>query len=235
MTKAKSLGGEYRTRGEYHKHLDKKWKAYPIYILKMEYIRKYLDKVSKSLKIADLGCGEGVLVEEYKKKGYDIIGVDYNYSSEYVVRGDITKLKFKNDSFDLVLALDVVEHLNFDEQKKAISEIQRILKNGGKALISIPNLAHFASRVAFLLLGKLIRTSTIERHKGDRPINEYINLIKENNFKIIGRKGIFPTFPIISAATYFAPGKVVWMHRIYNKLIGIPNICIINILEIRKK
>ena len=70
-----------------------------------------------------------------------------------------------------------------------------MLKKRGKLILSIPNLAHLASRISFLLTGKLIRTSSIERHKGDRPICEYIELLKELNFKI-RRRNIFPTFPI---------------------------------------
>ncbi|MEM7478861.1 MAG: hypothetical protein AAF483_28075, partial [Planctomycetota bacterium] len=63
--------GEYAERGEYHRTLDKKWKYYPVYVEKMRLVRRYLEGCSKQEKIADLGCGEGLLAEEYQNKGYD--------------------------------------------------------------------------------------------------------------------------------------------------------------------
>lgn len=231
---SKSLEGEYNLRGEYHKNLDKKWRYYPIYIEKMSFVKKYLNKIPKSSKIVDIGCGEGILVEEYRNKSYDIVGVDNFYSSEYVKKGDITNLNFKNNSFDLVLCLDVLEHLSYKEQERAIAEIYSILKINGMAIISVPNLAHIASRITFLLLGKLLRTSSIERHIGDRPIGEYINLFRKYRFSTIKRKGLFPTYPIISILTYFFPDKVLRMHKIYNKILSYPNFCFLNIFVLKK-
>ena len=233
--KAKLMRGEYKLKGEYHSHLDKKWKYYPIYIQKMRYVRSILNKLPKDAKIIDLGCGEGVLVREYAQKGYNIIGIDYNYSSKYVMEGDIANLKFKNNTFDVVLSLDVLEHLSFEQQEKAVSEIYRILNKKGKAIISVPNLAHFASRISFLFLGNLIRTSSIERHKGDRPIGEYNSLFKKSKFRIIKRKGLFPTYPIISLLTYFLPDKALWLHKIYDNTLSYPNFCFLNIFILKKR
>ncbi|MEM7478135.1 MAG: methyltransferase domain-containing protein, partial [Planctomycetota bacterium] len=145
-----------------------------------------------------------------------------------------TKMHFKKESFDQVLCLDVVEHLDFDQQIAAISEIYRVLRPGGKALLTIPNLAHFASRCTFFTMGKLFRTSTIDRHPGDRPIREYIDLCKQAGFSLDSRRGLFPTLPLISVATYLAPSMVVPMHRVYNSIVRVPGICFLNMLELRK-
>ncbi len=232
---SKLLEGEYELKGEYHKHLDKKWRYYPIYMQKMRYVKNILDNLPKKAKIIDLGCGEGVLVEEYKNRGYNVIGLDNSYSSKYVMKGDITKLKFDNGTFDLVLSLDVLEHLSFEQQEKAVAEMHRILKKNGKAIISIPNLAHFASRISFLFLGKLLRTSKIERHIGDRPVSEYTSLFKKNKLKIVKRKGLFPTYPIISLLTYFFPDRSLWMHKLYDIAFAYPNFCFLNIFILKKK
>ena len=226
--------GEYAEKGDYHKDPDKNWKYYPIYAEKLSFVKKYLSKISKKKKILDAGCGEGVIVEEFKKKGYDITGFDYNYSSKNVFKGDIRNMNFKNNSFDIVLALDIIEHLNFEEQELAIAELKRVLKRKGRILLAIPNLAHFASRISFLFLGKLLRTSSIERHKGDRPIKEYLELLKKHGLKIIRRKGLFPTMPISSILTFLFPLKVVWLHRILNKFLAYPNWCFLNIIELKK-
>lgn len=226
--------GEYAEKGRYHKELDENWRYYPIYIAKMDFIRKFLSETPKDRNILDLGCGEGVLVKEFKKNGYNIIGMDLNYESEYVLKGDITHTNLESGSYDLILNLDVIEHLNYDDQENALKEIQRILKPEGTLLISIPNLAHFASRISFLFSGKLLRTSEIERHKGDRPINEYIKMM-EDLFFITRRKGIFPTLPISSYLTYKFPSRVLFLHKILNSIFAYPNWCFLNIIICKKK
>lgn len=227
--------GEYKTKGEYHREINKNWKYYPVYLAKMQFIEKYITKISKNADILDIGSGEGVLVEKFRELGYNIIGVDLNYASKYVIKGDMTKLPFKDEIFKDILCLDVLEHLNFDEQKEALSEIKRALKKNGVLILSIPNLAHFASRIAFLFTGKLIRTSEIERHKGDRPIGEYLAMLNELNFKIVERKGIFPTFPLSSLLTYLFPSRVLFLHKILNTFFAYPNFCFLNIIICKKR
>jgi 2-polyprenyl-3-methyl-5-hydroxy-6-metoxy-1,4-benzoquinol methylase len=229
-----ALHGEYEERGEYHRSLDKNWKYYPVFVHKMRLVRKYLNANARLGKTIDLGCGEGILVEEYRQRGFDIVGLDYNYESPHVVRGDMTRLQFPDESYALALALDVIEHLSFEQQSQALAEIHRILKPGGRALLTIPNLAHFASRVTFALFGKLLRTSSIDRHPGDRPIQEYINLCRQHGLEIVSRKGLFPTYPLISVLTYLAPSKVVTLHGLYNRLAAIPGYCFLNVLEVQK-
>ncbi|MEA3255570.1 MAG: methyltransferase domain-containing protein [Candidatus Altiarchaeota archaeon] len=225
--------GEYSKKGDYHKKLDKNWRYYPIYMAKMGFIEDYLNKTPKSLRILDAGCGEGVLVEKFHKKGYGIIGLDLNYSSDMVKRGDISNMPFKDQEFDLVLCLDILEHLTFDKQEEALEDIKRVLKDDGILLLSIPNLSHFASRISFLFTGNLLRTSEIERHPGDRPINEYMELLRRKGFTIRDRRGIFPTFPVSSLLTYLFPNRVLGLHRLLNTFFAYPNWCFLNIMVCR--
>lgn len=226
--------GEYEHRGDYHRQPDPSWRYYPVYMEKMAVVRRYLDARPASARTVDLGCGEGLLVEEYRAKGHDIRGVDLSYSSDHVERGDITALHFDDASFDLAMALDVIEHLDFGQQERAFAEMHRVLRPGGRALVSLPNLAHFASRLSFLLLGRLVRTSDIERHPGDRPIHEYLQLIRSCGFELRERRGLFPTFPLVSLLTYFAPARALPVHRLYNALAAQPGLCFLNILELER-
>lgn len=225
--------GEYFYKGDYHKYLDPKWKYYPVYIHKMKIIYDFLDKWPKNKKVLDVGCGEGILVQKYIKRRYTIIGLDINYQSRFVIKDDIRNTKLKSDSYDLILCLDVLEHLNFIDQEKAIVQMKRLLKKDGILLITVPNLAHFASRLSFMFSGRLIRTSTINRHIGDRPVAEYQNLLNKYFF-IYKKSGIFPTFPISSLLTYYFPDKIIWLHKFLNRFFIYPNWCFLNIFFCKK-
>lgn len=226
--------GEYFQKGDYHREIDTQWRYFPVYKAKMDFIDQFMQSMSRNATFLDAGCGEGVLVEKYRGKGYTITGLDLNYASDYVCKGSILDMPFADEEFDVVLCLDVIEHLHFEEQGAALIEVKRVLKKGGMVVLALPNLAHIASRISFLLKGSLIRTSSIDRHKGDRPINEYLQLIKDSNFISQKRKGIFPTFPIISALTYYYPEKVGPIHSIYNSLLSYPNWCFLNIVICKK-
>ncbi len=225
--------GEYAHRGDYHVHPEKDWPYLPVYLEKMAMARRFLDSCSPQDIIYDMGCGEGVLVNEYRQKGYQITGLDLNYLSEFIVQGDFLNSGLADASVDVILCLDVIEHLFFPQQERALAEFARMLKPGGRALVTVPNLAHLASRVAFFFSGRLVRTSSIERHPGDRPVGEYIRLI-EKHFRIRQRKGFFPTFPVISMFTVIMPSSVIWMHRLYNRLLAYPNWCFLNAFVLEK-
>ena len=131
----------------------------------------------------DAGCGEGVLVEEYAGR-LAITGVDPNYSSPHVRQASLLDLPFEAGSFDRALCLDVLEHLTYEEQPRALRELHRVLKADGELLVSVPNLAHLQSRVHFLLTGRLIRTASEQKHPGDRPIAEYLRLFTQAGFTV---------------------------------------------------
>ena len=188
---------EYQKSGDYHRNLDPNWSYTPTYLRKMAFVRSILEKLPKDAKILDAGCGEGVLVEELRAKGRDIQGVDLNYESEFVKRGDVRNLPYPDNSFDAVLLLDVLEHLPFDAQAKALNELYRVLKFNGCLVLSAPNLAHLNSRFKFLLKGVFDRTDIEENHPGERPAAEYRKLLEDQGFQLNKSSGITFTFPIL--------------------------------------
>src|SRR6185295_12806745 len=110
----------------------------------------------------------------------------------------VTALPFEAGTFDRTLCLDVLEHLQYEEQPRALAELHRVLRPGGELLVSVPNLAHLQSRIQFLLRGRLIRTASEYKHPGDRPAIEYMNLGKRAGFTLTARQGIFPTIPVVT-------------------------------------
>lgn len=225
--------GEYAARGDYHRTPDPTWEFYPTYLAKMTAVRRWLDAQPGGSRVLDAGCGEGVLVEEYSGR-LQIEGLDPNYSSERVRTGSLTGLPYDAGAFDRALCLDVLEHLTFDDQPRALAELHRVLRSGGELLVSVPNLAHLQSRIHFLLAGRLIRTASEQKHPGDRPVAEYIRMAERAGFRLVARRGIFPTVPIVTRFIRRNPERLLPLHRLLTRLLPIPGLCLLNLLTFRK-
>ncbi|MEW5897166.1 MAG: class I SAM-dependent methyltransferase [Nanoarchaeota archaeon] len=202
--------------GEHLKEIEpnwtfKKWSYRHTFVAKMKLVEKLLSKIPKEAKILDAGCGQGLLVEEFHERGYDITGIDAFYGSKLVKKGNILKNSFKDNSFDVILCLDVIEHFQLNEQEALIAELARILKPEGKLIFSIPNMAHLSSRIYFLFVGKLLRTAKVSYHPGDRPVKEYLWMIKKY-LKIERRKGPSPTIPLLFQFTQLFPQYTGWLY-----------------------
>ena len=226
--------GEYSARGDYHRSPDPSWEFYPTYIAKLEAVRRWLDRLPPGARVLDAGCGEGVLVDEYTGR-LAIEGIDPNYSSDRVRSGSLTALPYPDAAFERALCLDVLEHLSFDDQPKALGELHRVLRPGGELLVSVPNLAHLQSRVHFLLRGRLIRTAALAKHPGDRPIAEYLEMAGRTGFELIGRQGIFPTVPVLTRLIRRSPARLLPLHRALTRLLPVPGWCFLNLLHLRKR
>jgi len=225
--------GEYAARGDYHRTLDPSWDYYPTYLAKLDAVRRYLNALPSTSRVLDAGCGEGVLVEEYADR-LNIIGVDANYSSARVTHGSLMALPFPDASFDCALCLDVLEHLAYEDQPRALAELFRVLAPGGELFVSVPNLAHLQSRIQFLLRGRLIRTASEYKHPGDRPVFEYLQLARRAGFELQRRHGIFPTIPVVTHFVRRYPRALAPLHRALTRLLPIPGWCFLNLLIFRK-
>jgi SAM-dependent methyltransferase len=228
-----SRTGEYADRGDYHRHLSPDWEFYPTYLAKLERVRAYLGALPRGTHVLDAGCGEGVLVDEFADR-LAIEGLDPNYSSERVQRGSLTALPYATGSFARALCLDVLEHLSFPEQGEALAELFRVVAPGGELLVTVPNLAHLQSRVHFLLTGRLIRTANIAKHPGDRPIVEYLDLARRAGFRLVERRGIFPTVPVLTRMIRRSPARLLPLHRLLTRLLPVPGWCFLNVLRFER-
>ncbi|HJS73957.1 MAG TPA: class I SAM-dependent methyltransferase [Vicinamibacteria bacterium] len=227
--------GEYARRGEYHRHLDPHWSYAPIYERKLRWVDAAIDRIPKSARILDVGSGEGSLVERYRSRGWDIAGVDAAYESSLVTRADLLDLPFESASFDAAFCLDVLEHVDLLDQPRALSEISRILRPEGTLLASVPNLAHLHSRLRFFLAGKLTRTSAVDRHPGDRPLAEYLELLENAGFAVTRRSGIFTTVPGVFRAVNHSPRKLGWLVSVADTLLPFRGLKFLATIEARKR
>jgi SAM-dependent methyltransferase len=233
MTKPVERTGEYALRGEYHRHLSPDWEFYPTYLAKLDLVRGYLSTLPGTTRVLDAGCGEGVLVDEFHDR-LAIEGIDPNYSSDRIQRGSLVTLPYADATFDRALCLDVLEHLSFEDQPRALAELSRVLKPGGELFVTVPNLAHLQSRLHFLLQGRLIRTANPLKHPGDRPIGEYLDLARRAGFELVERRGIFPTVPIVTRWIRRSPARLAGLHRWLTRLLPIPGWCLLNAVRFRR-
>jgi SAM-dependent methyltransferase len=97
------------------------------------------------LQILDAGCGGGATMESLRRygsvRGIEISeeAVEYNRErGREVSLGSIERMPFADNSFDLALALDVIEHLPDD--LPALRELFRTLRPGGSLLVTVPAL-----------------------------------------------------------------------------------------------
>lgn len=101
--------------------------------------------------LLDIGCGSGVLEATSLDGGFDYVGVDI--SSEMVATardeaiapastfsiGRVEALAFAPDSFDVVLALGVLEYVRPDALEGAVEELARVLRPEGTLIVSLLN------------------------------------------------------------------------------------------------
>jgi SAM-dependent methyltransferase len=119
------------------------------YVGRRRIIQSLVEKICATLdnpnpRILDVGCGTGanlkMLAGFGRAEGVDISPQAVDFCRERgldsVKLGAIEELPYENDSFDLVTALDVVEHL--DDDVAGLREMRRVLRRDGRLLLFVP-------------------------------------------------------------------------------------------------
>lgn len=129
--------------------------------------------VLPGMNVLDVGCGRGEILRHCARLGANAYGIDYApvavAMSQEIIAGrerapgktgvalaDAKVLPFPADFFDRALMFDVVEHLYPWELDRAVAEVWRVLKPGGKFIVhTAPNVWY--DRYAYPLV-RLVRT-----------------------------------------------------------------------------
>lgn len=125
-----------------------------------KFILNQIPAAKNNLNIIDIGCGDGTLLAKIKK-GNNLYGTDIVESQlvkaekigakTAIVNIDEKPLPYENDFFDVAIASEVIEHLFLPDN--LIKEAYRILKPGGKLILTTPNVASLGRRM-LLLFGR---------------------------------------------------------------------------------
>lgn len=161
-------------------------------IFHRERVRMWLKVTDyRNKKILDIGCNTGIVLIPLAKRNYDVIGIDNNHRdiekakknlrAEYLSANiakiaDAKELPFKDESFDIVLLSDVLEHAS--DPGRVAKESLRVLKKGGLVLATVPY--HLHPVVRYPWLRKML--------SGRKNIDEYPDI----PFTFDKLKGYFP-------------------------------------------
>lgn len=174
-------------------------------------IRRYKDTFNllpkdKGIKILDVGCWPCALDLILKKKGFDVHGISLDMSK--IFRDNLRKkgiklsncdlekdsFPFKDEQFDYILCTEVIEHMN--NPYHLLNETNRVLKKGGKLLLTTPNAASL-NKIFEIIKGDTIYGQSVifwfepkekylvrERHVREYTINELMYMLNKHNFRL---------------------------------------------------
>ena len=129
----------------------------------------------------------------------------------------------------------MLEHLTFAEQPQALAELFRVVAPGGELLVTVPNLAHLQSRVHFAAP----RPADSHREPGQasgRSAGRRVSSIwrARAGFRLVERRGIFPTVPVLTRWIRATPARLRWLHRLLTRLLPVPGWCFLNVLRFER-
>jgi SAM-dependent methyltransferase len=125
--------------------------------------RLALAEVPGGARVLDVGCATGYLAAELARRGCDVVGLEHDPAAAQearavcraVVAGDLESAAVRAEvealvagRVDVVLCADVLEHVR--DPWAALAWLRTLLAPGGRAVISVPNIAHWTARRALL-------------------------------------------------------------------------------------
>lgn len=157
-------------------------------------LSKITSEIDKNDEVLDFGCGhQGYFLKTVEQKIKSGVGIDYDAPEKS--EGKLRFLKFKyvdklpleNDSFDKVVMLAVLEHINLDKVEMLFNEFNRVLRKRGKIILTTPT--KLSKPLLELLASfKIINQGEIADHKKYYDKKDIAKLALKTGFKIVSYK-----------------------------------------------
>ncbi|HEC91741.1 MAG TPA: class I SAM-dependent methyltransferase [Candidatus Atribacteria bacterium] len=170
----------------YYKFLKSHW--FPKFHM-IKYVQYLMKNKNKNIKWLDIGCSIGYLIQELLDNKIQAYGIDISIVAlgnillglrQRVVAGSIVHIPYKTETFDVVSAFDVIEHIHPQETELAFRELNRVLKTGGYLFLTTPNSKY---------MGNWIYDLT---HINVRPPMYWKIMLKKHGFK--SKREYIPSF-----------------------------------------
>lgn len=121
------------------------------YYYQSEFVRKLNPK-----KILEIGIENKTISNYLKNNGFNVTTCDINKTTKPDYLGDIRKLPFKKNSYDLLMAFQVLEHIPGEDFSIALKELHRVSSKW--VILSLPYSAlNFSAVVKFPFIKKIIK------------------------------------------------------------------------------
>lgn len=165
---------------------------------------------SKKTIAMDIGVGGGRYIMYLVNRDIRAVGIDtginpLKYASKRIdarfIRASVTDLPFKEETFDLIICIELLHHFSDAVLERVLTQISRVTKAEGIFVFDLKNEFNLP------LWYRYKKRDTAEFPKKVRTIHKMEKLVKTAGFEIIKKKGIF--FPI----TLFAPFVVVFARK----------------------
>ncbi len=179
------------------------WTLHYFFNQKYEYPLRLLEPYLRGDEVAlDVGCGDGRLMSLLAGRIGRIVGLDHqllplrfarlliSQANVSLLQHDVllAPLPFAANSFDLVTAFDVIEHIPLEAVPALLSECQRVLKPGGKLVLTTPNRDNLRNRIwGHRLPGK---------HYFELNSREASEMLGRAGFEVMALRGIYLPIPI---------------------------------------
>ncbi len=185
------------------KRYDEEWNGWKAEAAAFDGVRRYeqISRVVQQLgagKILDIGCGDGRLARAIRAKSPEAVvhGCDISKAAlarsegldrQYAVDLNGEGLPEADDSFDLLLASEVIEHLIRPDL--ALAEFRRVLRPGGHVVVTVPNVAFWRFRLQ-ALRGRVPSVTADERHLHSFNASLLERLVQKAGLHVVRTTGL---------------------------------------------
>jgi len=179
-------------------------------------VHEYLGNVT-GLRVLEVACGRGGFVRALEKAGARVTGCDFSIGAlraargklaawntgraSCLVQGDIQCLPFAENTFELVIDCETIEHV--PDEQSALREMYRVTRPGGKLLLTTPNYVNMMG--VYEVYCKLRHPG----HKDDQPFDRrqsFVHILRRMHsagWSILCTDGTVHQFPVF-------PGRNPW-------------------------